>query len=173
MQLELTSNDKESLREKLDKGKEIAEQYPGRDIFNMNDTIYSDICIPVVVDGKDLILKDRIDYFYPKMSFCENNCTYNWTDFVNERIYCDCNFKTEFDFNREYYPFMTIDEKVTESNQGGSSNVIIIKCISNLKKMKNLFKNGGFIFMLVVIVVEIILLLITVFYGINSYINLY
>ena len=171
MQLELTSNNKESLREKLDKGKEIAEKYPDRDIFNMNDTIYSDICIPVVVDGKDLILKDRIDYFYPKMSFCENNCTYNWTDFINERIYCDCNFKTEFDFKREYYPFMSIDEKITESNQGGSSNVVIIKCISNLKNLKNLFKNGGFIFMLVVIVVEVILLLIVVFYGINSLLN--
>ena len=171
MQLELTSNDKESLREKLDKGKEIAEQYPDRDIFNMNDTIYSDICIPVVVDGKDLILKDRIDYFYPKMSFCENNCTYNWTDFINERIYCDCNFKTEFDFKRDYFPFMTIDEKITESNQGGSSNVVIIKCISNLKNLKNLFKNGGFIFMLAVIVVEVILLLIVVFYGINSLLN--
>ena len=171
IQLELTSNNKESLREKLDKGKEIIEQYPDRDIFNMNDTIYSDICIPVVVDGKDLILKDRIDYFYPKMSFCENNCTYNYTDFVNERIYCECNFKTEFDFKREYYPFMAIDEKITENNQGGSSNVVIIKCISNLKNLKNLFKNGGFIFMLVVIVVEVILLLIVIFHGINSLLN--
>ena len=105
------------------------------------------------------------------MSFCENNCTYNYTDFVNERIYCDCNFKTEFDFKREYYPFMSIDEKVAESNQGGNSNVVIIKCISNLKNMKNLFKNGGFIFMLVIIVVEVILLLIVVFYGINSLLN--
>ena len=171
VQLDLTSNNKESLREKLDKGKEIVEKYPDRDIFNMNDTLYSDICIPVVVDGKDLILKDRIDYFYPKMSFCENNCTYNYTDFVNERIYCDCNFKTQLDFKRDYYPFMTIDEKITESNQGGNSNVIIIKCISNLKNMKNIFKNGGFIFMLAIIVVEVILLLIVVFYGINSLLN--
>jgi hypothetical protein len=171
VQLDLTSNNKESLREKLDKGKEIVQQYPDRDIFNMNDTLYSDICIPVVVDGKDLILKDRIDYFYPKMSFCENNCTYNYTDFVNERIYCDCNFKKEFDFKRDYYPFMSIDEKITESNQGGSSNVVVIKCISNLKHLKNLFKNGGFIFMLAIIVVEAILLLIVVFYGINSVLN--
>jgi hypothetical protein len=66
---------------------------------------------------------------------------------------------------------MTIDEKITESNQGGSSNVVIIKCISNLKNLKNLFKNGGFIFMLAVIVVEVILLLIVVFYGINSLLN--
>jgi hypothetical protein len=171
VQLDLTSNNKESLREKLDKGKEIVQQYPDRDIFNMNDTLYSDICIPVVVDGKDLILKDRIDYFYPKMSFCENNCTYNYTDFVNERIYCDCNFKKEFDFKRDYFPFMSIDEKITESNQGGSSNVVVIKCISNLKHLKNLFKNGGFIFMLAIIVVEAILLLIVVFYGINSVLN--
>ena len=171
MQLDLTSNDKESLREKLDKGKEIVEQYPDRDIFNMNDTIYSDICIPVVVDGKDLVLKDRVGYFYPKMSFCENNCTYNYTDFTNERIYCNCNFKTEFDFKREYYPFMTIDEKVIDSNQGGSSNVVVIKCISNLKIMKNLIKNGGFIFMLAVIVVEVILMFIVIFHGINSLMN--
>jgi hypothetical protein len=40
-------NNKDSLREKFDKGKEIVGDYSDIDIFNINDKIYSDICIAV------------------------------------------------------------------------------------------------------------------------------
>ena len=104
-------NNKDSLREKFDKGKEIVGDYSDIDIFNINDKIYSDICIAVEVDGKDLVLEDRINYFYPQLSLCENNCTYNHTDFINERIYCDCSYKIEFDFDREYTSFPELNMK--------------------------------------------------------------
>ena len=169
MYIGLTSNNKDSLREKLDKGKEIKEKYPDIDIFNLDDKIYSDICIAVEVDGKDLILLDRINYFYPQMYICENNCTYNHTDFVNERIYCDCSFKQEFDFNRSYTSnAFEIDTERVNNDQGGNSNLAVLKCIPFLSYSKSLSGNGGFIFILIVIIVQVALFFIIILYGINS-----
>ena len=168
MKIDLTSNNKDSLREKIDKGKEIVEEYNNSDIFNINDKIFSDICIAVEVDGKDLVLEDRINYFYPKLSLCENNCTYNHTDFLNERIYCDCSYKTEFDFEREYSPSIDLNDNQVKNDQNGNSNIGVMKCISNMKYTKSLKKNSGFIYSLIIIIIEFILLLIIAFYGISA-----
>ena len=168
MKIDLTSNNKDSLREKIDKGKEIVEEYNDTDIFNINDRIFSDICVAVEVDGKDLVLEDRINYFYPQLSLCENNCTYNHTDFPYERIYCYCSYKTEFDFEREYSPSVDLNENQVKNDQNGNSNIAVMKCISNMKYSKSLKKNGGFIYSLIIIVIEFILLLIIAFYGISA-----
>ena len=168
IKIDLTSNNKDSLREKLDKGKEIYDEYPNVDIFDNNNKIYSDICIAVEVDGKDLVLEDRIDYFYPQLSLCENNCTYNRTDFTNERIYCDCSYKTEFDFEREYSSSFELNTNQVKSDQSGNSNIAIMKCISNLKNSKSISKNYGFIYSLIIIILEVLLLCIIAFYGINA-----
>ena len=171
MKIDLTSNNKNSLREKLDKGKEIYDEYPDVDIFDINSKIYSDICIAVEVDGKDLVLEDRIDYFYPQLSLCENNCTYNRTDFVNERIYCDCSYKTEFDFEREYSPSFELNSNQVKSDQSGNSNIAIMKCISNLKNSKSISNNYGFVYSLIIIILEVILFCIIAFYGIKALLN--
>ena len=171
IKIDLTSNNKESLREKLDKGKEIIEEYSDIDIFDINDKIYSDVCMAVEVDGKDLVIEDRINYFYPQLSLCENNCTYNHTDFTNERIYCDCSYKIEFDFQREYSSSFELNTNPKTDNQNSNANIVVIKCISNLKNSKSLAKNGGFIYSLIIIILEFILLLVIVFYGIKSLSN--
>ena len=171
MKISLTSNNKESLREKLDKGKEIFDEYPAIDIFDINAKIYSDICMAVEVDGKDLVLEDRIDYFYPQLSLCENNCTYNRTDFVNERVYCDCSYKTEFDFDREYSSSFEINSNQVKNAQNGNSNIAVLKCISNLKSSKSISKNYGFIYSIIVIFIEIVLFCVIAFYGIRALLN--
>ena len=172
MKIDLTGNNKDSLREKLDKGKEISQDFPDIDIFNINDKIYSDICIAVEINGKDLTLEDRINYFYPQMALCENNCTYNHTNFVNERIYCECSFKKEFDFKRndEVLSFEISKDQIN-NDQGGNSNLAVLKCVSNLNYSKSLSGNGGFIFMLIVIIIEVALFFVIIFYGIDSILN--
>ena len=169
--IDLISNNKDSLREKLDKGKEIISEYPEIDIFNINDKIYSDVCIAVEIDGKDLILEDRLNYFYPQLSLCENNCTYNHTDFFNERIYCDCSYKIEFDFQREYSDSLDLNTNTIKSNQNFDSNIAVMKCISNLKNPKSVSKNYGFIYSLIIMILEFTLLLIIAFLGIKSLSN--
>ena len=168
VKIDLTSNNKDSLREKIDRGKEINQEYSNIDIFNINSQIYSDICMAVEVDGKDLILEDRFNYFYPQMSLCENNCTYNHTDFINERIYCDCSYKTEFDFEREYTPSYELTSNPNNNNDNSNSNIEVMKCISNMKYSKSLSGNGGFIYSLIMIIIEAALLVIIIFYGIKS-----
>ena len=167
VQIDLTSNNRDSLREKFDKGKEIIQEYPNIDIFNINSKIYSDICVAVEIDGKDLILEDRFKYFYPPLSLCENNCTYDHTDFINERVYCDCSYKIEFDFNREYPSSLEIDSN-TINNDQENSNIYVMKCISNLKNSKSVSGNGGFIYSLIIIIIEAALLVVIIFYGIKS-----
>ena len=168
IKIDLTSNNRDSLREKLDKGKEITQDYSDTDIFNINDRIYSDICIAVEVDGKDLTLEERINYFYPQLALCENNCTYNHTDFINERIYCDCSYKIEFDFDREYSTPFELNLNEVNNKQSGNSNIAVMKCISNLKYTKSFKNNGGFIYTLIILMAEVGLLLIIIFYGITS-----
>ena len=169
MKIQLISNNKDSLREKIDKGKEIIEEYNKTDIFDINDKIFEDICIAVEINGKDLIVEDRFNFFYPKLSLCENNCTYNRTDFINERIYCDCSYKTEFDFNREYSSsFESNTNEENEVKSKSNSNIEVFKCISNLKNSKSLSNNGLFIFALIMIVVQFILLLVIIIHGISS-----
>ena len=167
MKIDLTSNNRDSLREKLDKGKEIIVDYPDTDIFNIDSKIYTDICVAVEVDGKDLVLEDRVNYFYPQLSLCENNCTYNHTDFINERIFCDCSYKTEFDFDREYTSYFELNTNQIKNDQSGNSNIAVMKCLSNLKNPKSISKNGGFIYSLLILFIEFILLLIIAIYGIR------
>ena len=165
--IDLISNNKESLREKFDKGKEIVGEYSDIDIFDINDKIYSDICIAVEVDGKDLVLEDRVNYLFPQLSLCENNCTYNHTDFQNERIYCDCSYKIEFDFEREYTSYPELNLKEISNNQKGNSNIAVLKCLSNLKFSKSLKNNGGFIFTLIIMIIELAFVFIIFLYEIN------
>ena len=168
MKIDLTSNNKDSLREKIDKGKEIIADYPDTDIFDINDKFYSDMCTSVKVNGKDLVIEDRINFFYPKLSLCETNCTYNHTDFINERIYCDCSYKTEFDVKRNYSDSFELNTIDITNNQKSSSNIEVMKCLSNLNKSKSLSKNGGFIYSLIIMILEAILAIVIIFIGINS-----
>ena len=168
MKIDLTSNNKDSLREKIDKGKEITAYYPNTDIFDINDKFYSDMCTSVKVNGKDLVIEDRINFFYPKLSLCENNCTYNHTDFINERIYCDCSYKTEFDVKRNYSDSFELNTIGITNNQKSSSNIEVMKCLPNLSNSKSLSKNGGFIYSLIIMILEAILAIVIIFIGINS-----
>ena len=56
------------------KGKEIYAQY-NLDSFDINSTLYTDMCYTFEIDGKDLVLEDRVKFLYPFYSLCEENCT--------------------------------------------------------------------------------------------------
>ena len=87
------------------------------------------------MNGKDLILEDRFNYLYPIYSFCESNCVYNKTDFIYQRVYCNCSPKEEVNFERNFELLkVDVDAKTVKDNQKGS----ILKCLS---KVKNISKN--------------------------------
>lgn len=166
--LDLEMDDEEEILQKFNLGKMINEKDNSIDTFNFNSSIYSDICIPVEIEGKDLVLEDRINYLFPNYSFCESICIYDYTDFVEERIYCNCSIKSGIDIDRpQNIKIYQINKNETDNNQKGPTNIPVLKCISKAK----ILNNDGFYFCIIFILAQIGLLLVTIFYGISSLIN--
>ena len=162
-------NDLNTLTEKYNIGKEIYEEYSYIDTFNSKDNVYTDYCTSIEINGKDLLLEDRMNYLLPHYSLCEKNCTYNRTDFEEERIYCDCSFKSEFDLNREHDSDIEINENAVIQSQDGETNFPVLKCISVLSDLKRIIKNIGFYFMIIITIIEIVLLIMANLFGYKSF----
>ena len=153
------------IQKQYEKAKQIKSEYD-MDSFNINSSLYEDICMTFKVEGKDLVLEDRVGYLYPDYSLCEENCTYSHIDFDLERIYCNCPLKTEFDLLREHKFVLNVDNKdEIASRQKGPTNFAVMKCLSRLNDGKSFSKNTGFIFTIIIIIFQIILLFITIFYN--------
>ena len=154
--------DEQEIMDKFSRGKILNEEDNSIDSFNYNSTIYSNICYPIEINGKDLILENRISYFYPNYSFCESMCTYDYTDFAGERIYCNCTIKSGIEIDRPHnVKIVEYNKNETDNNQIGPTNIPVLKCIS-LAKIKG---NGAFYFCIIFIIVEFALLLIFIFQG--------
>ena len=151
--------------EKFERGKALYEKDNSIDSFNYNSTIYSNICYPIEVDGKDLTLDNRISYFYPNYSFCESTCMYDYTDFVNERIFCNCSIKTVLDIDRpQGAKLEEYNKEETDSNQKGPTNLPVIKCLKYIK----ITRNPGFYVCLIYFLVQVGLVFIIIYKGISS-----
>ena len=153
---------KKDIMDKFNKGKILYEKDKSIDTFNFNNSIYSDICKSIEFDGKDLVLENRIQSLYPNYSFCESMCTYDYTDFIGERIYCNCTIKTSLDIDRpQEVKIYQLSKKELDNNQKGPTNIPILKCLLKVK----ITNNGGFYYSIILTLVEIILLFIVLFYA--------
>ena len=159
---------KKDIMDKFNKGKKLNDQDKSIDTFNFNSSIYYDICTPLEIEGKDLVLENRIQSLFPNYSFCESICTYDYTDFKGERIYCNCSIKSGIDVDRPHgVKIYQFTKNELDDNQKGPTNLPILKCVSKAK----IGGNGAFYYCIVFIVIEIILLLLVIFYGISSLMN--
>ena len=153
------------IQKQYEKAKKIKEEYD-MDTFNINSSLYEDICMTFQVKGRDLVLEDRVGYLYPEYSLCEENCTYSHIDFELERVYCNCPLKTDFDLSREHKFILNENNSdVIMSRQKGPTNFAVIKCMSRLKESDSIKKNAGFFFTIIIIIFQVILLFITIFYN--------
>jgi len=164
----IENNDLTKLKELYNIGKELNDLY-GIDTFNSRDSIYTDYCSTIKINGKEVVIEDRIELLYPHYTLCENNCTYNHTDFNEKRIYCNCDLKTEFDLKRSHPPNIDINEFNISTAQNGYTNFPVLKCLAVWKDIGKIFsKNYIFYFHLIVIALEIILLIMTIIFGIRT-----
>ena len=148
------------IEEKFERGKMRYEKDKSIDSFNYNSTLYSNICYPIEVDGKDLTLNNRISYFYPNYSFCESTCVYDYTDFENERIFCNCSIKYSIDIDRtQGAKLAEYNKEETDSNQKGPTNIPAIKCMKYVK----ITKNPAFYVCLILFLIQLGLMLIIIF----------
>ena len=156
------------ISDKFERGKLLYLQDNSIDSFNYNSSIYTNICYSLVVDGKDLTLEDRISYFYPNYSFCETVCSYDHTDFIGERIYCNCSIKRSLEIDRPHAViFEEYNKNETDNCQKGPTNLPILKCLSNIK----ISNNPAFYYCAVFFIIEVGLIFITIFKGISSLFN--
>ena len=168
LKLDIESEDINSLIEKYKIAKKIHEEYPEIDIFNSGDYIYTNYCSSIQVNGTDVVIEDRINSLYPHYALCEQNCTYNHTDYTEERIYCDCTLKTEFDIKRNHPENVVINENAINLSQHGSTNFPVLKCISIWKDFKRILQTIPFYYHIAIFVVEIILLILTLAFGLKT-----
>ena len=148
-----------NLREKFLKGKEIYIDNEEIDTFDLSSKLYTDICYPFKMNGKDLILEDRLNYLYPFCSFCESNCIYNKTDFISERVYCNCNPKDQINFERDL-ELMNSDPNMKKIKKDQKAS--ILKCLG---KISEISKNLGFFYGLIIILAEIAMCILTFLYS--------
>ena len=154
-----------NLREKFLKGKELYLSDNEIDSFNFENKIYTDMCYPFKLNGKDLILEDRLNYLYPSKSFCESNCIYNSTDFVLERVNCYCSPKDGLNFDRAFSSQASnADIQKVKNSQKGS----LLKCLFKVSHISN---NLGFFYGLIMILIEVGLILLTLLYSYKIYNN--
>lgn len=109
----------------------------GIDIFNLNDSLFNDICEPYSDNSdNDVILEDRIKYIYQNYSLCEDGCTYDKIDFDNMTIVCNCKVKENI---------TTILTPIhLEHAEGSSTNFDVIKCCNLVFSLNGKLNNIGF-----------------------------
>ena len=68
------------------------------DIFNISNEFYSDICFHFESPfQKDIVIKDRIQTFYPNVTLCDTGCNYKGLNFTSLTAVCECIFRDLLD----------------------------------------------------------------------------
>ena len=145
--------------------KDLAEY--GYDLFNMNDSFYTDICTPYESEnGTDVLLSDRkIDFFSANETMCQANCKYSNYYFEIKYLKCECIIGNE-----------DIDTKEPEKFNGKLiltsfyevlkySNFKVFKCYKLVFNINSITKNIGSI---IIIIYFIAILCCFVFYLIKG-----
>ena len=142
----------------------------GYDLFNENDSFYSDICSTYTSEnGTDIIISDRRIIYKnnANISICQSGCELEYYNSTNKKANCNCFPQTE-----ETDPDLKViidkfePKMITDSflNTLKNSNFLVLKCFELLLEFKNILKNKGRIFMSVVLLLSFVLLLVFYFY---------
>ena len=132
-------------------GEEMSQD--GIDIFDPTDNFFNDICYSYQTsNNRDIILKDRRNYIYQNVSFCDSGCQYVGINYETKRVNCICVVPTggEDDEKKE----LTFKEFTTNIF---SNNIAIIKCIKEILLIS--VNNVGFWLTLTALVVILVLLI--------------
>ena len=127
------------------------------DVFNTSDEFYTDICFHYESpNGKDIALKDRIQIFYPNITFCEDGCTFRGVDLASMESICDCKFNDLI--NHELIGDNALISGITGEISDFLSNINldILQCYEDVFRKKYVLKNVGGFIIIVITFIEII-----------------
>ena len=153
---------KEDILSKLDTNNDIdsiinlAKQ--NINIFNLSNEFFNDICYQFESPAnKDITLKDRILYYYPNISLCDNDCYIQDINLTSLKAICECKYNNKnknilFGNNLLVQSQIgVIESLITETN------IEILKCYKLLINYKfYLTFIGGYI-IIIFLLIQIIL----------------
>ena len=135
----------------------------GYNIFNSSDPFYNDICTPyTTTNNTDIILTDRKNIIFinnGNKTLCQDNCSLNQYDTINNRALCECSIQNNTkepdleEVKSEDYPL--IGEHFLEPIK--NSNFRVLKCYDLVFNVNNIIKNIGMIIMTIILFISIIL----------------
>ena len=144
-------------------------QESGYDLFNINDSFYTDICTPYKSEnGTDVLLSDRKnDYYNANETTCQDKCQYSSYSLDTEYLKCECNIEEE-----------EIDVEEPEKFSGKMilhsfydvlkySNIHVIKCFSLVFDLNSITNNYGSIMVIAYFALYVIFFIVFIVKGIN------
>ena len=117
--------------------KELQEQ--GINIFDPEDPIYTDRCLPLSQDGKDVPLNERQSMGYNNLSLCEDGCTVSEINYTTYEVTCECSPQTD-DFNSILEENEVINQIKDLLN---NYNFYMFGCYHNFERENSLKTNYG------------------------------
>ena len=118
----------------------------GYDIYDENNSFYTDKCSGAYIDNNDITLTDRKKYYYPEnISLCNESCQYVGVDFDTQRFTCECEISYNYSLENSNDDNNNEEEEITYLQYLMSFvNYKIILCYNLLLNIKNYKSNVGF-----------------------------
>ena len=143
------------------------------DIYNRTDPFYINRCSPADDEGNDITLFDRVKYYYPNVSICNEGCEYQKIDYNKQRFVCNC----DANLNEKIYKFTDgeiveiSDEEYDESFSEYVLSLInykIFMCYNLFFEFKSFYSNAGFYISFTTLIISFILFCIFWIKGVKS-----
>ena len=155
----LSKRNKEYL---VDNIRNMYKDNPERDLNNINDLFYNDICNLYTTEfGTDMTLNDRREEFYLNISLCEDTCILNKIIDKDTKIVkalCECDIKYNYISNKNA-------GKKDSIPHISYYNIESFLCIKETFNSKNLLRNYIFLVLLIVLIFFIIMIFAYIFYA--------
>ena len=118
----------------------------GYDIYDENNSFYTDKCSGAYIDNNDITLTDRKKYYYPEnISLCNDSCNYVGVDFDTQRFTCECEISYNYSSGNNNNDNNNNEEEITYLQYLLSFvNYKIFACYSLFFNSKNFKSNIGF-----------------------------
>ena len=134
----------------------------GYDLFNENDSFYTDICTPYESEnGTDILLSDRKkDFYNTTETTCQANCQYSAYSSESKFLKCECNVGSEDIDIIEPEKFTGTTVFTSFYDVLKYSNYKVLKCSKLVFNFENIIKNIGSILTFAYFLIYLVFLII-------------
>ena len=144
---------------------EIIERFfeQGHNIFNLSDAIFTDLCIHVEENHKDVVLADRIELYFQNYSLCNTGCIISEINMGKYEYVCKCSYNSSLsnndnnngkahNVNEDEFSKETISEEI--SDIFFETNFEVLTCFIELFTYKIYFNNYGALLTTIFLVIQ-------------------